>query len=146
MKTGFSINNDDIEMPNNLIGLMAVFMEDAIKMAFYYSKHSNREKVHKKDIIFALKTRAYHGERFWNCVNISQKIENMKNLIEQEITSTEDDMSEDEDEEIWTKSKCSCSVCKTLNNIDIVWNDWNPITVYDNILKNAVNKASDSSI
>lgn len=154
MRTGISntINDENTDINdviNNVNILMNIFMEDAIKMAFYYSNHSNRKFIHKEDTILALKTRAFYGDKFWNRENIPQKIEEMKKLLDNEKIMDEEEHEEheeyeeyeeyEEEREEWTASSCKCNICNTLNNINNSWNIWNPTEISNIILKNAIN-------
>jgi hypothetical protein len=161
MKTGndLIIHTDTEYILDNIYALMGVFIEDAIGLGSCYCTHSNRTVVQKKDIGLALKTRAFHGDEFWNRQDIQQKINEMKELMDEtESESGSDDMEVDDMEvddmevddtevddmevdEEWTKSECNCEICNCLNNIESKWESWNPTSKTDIILKNAIKQS-----
>ncbi len=141
MKTGHNLvlDNTDNSIKNILV-LLGVFINDAIKLGGVYCIHSNRRIIKKKDIELGLKTRAYHGDSFWNSQNITEKIKEIQEFLEIE-SDHEDDMEyydEDENIEEWSKSMCSCSICNTLNNIENKWNEWIPKNSLDMSIKSAI--------
>ncbi len=148
MKTGHNLiedNEDNNIFLKNLLVLLGIFIEDATKLSGVYCIHSNRTIVTKRDIELALKTRAYHGDAFWNSPNIISKIKEMQDFLESDPidymedidddTESDDDMDEDEE---WTKSLCLCSVCNALNSIENKWNWWSPENSLEKSIKNAI--------
>ena len=132
MKTGHNLVlecTDYTHTIKNILVLLGIFINDAAKLGGVYCIHSNRKIVKKRDIELALKTRAYHGDSFWNSPNITEKIKEMEDF---------EDMEEMDDNEEWTKSTCVCSVCNALNNIENKWNEWIPENLLDTSIKNAI--------
>ncbi len=148
MKTGHNSvleSIDDTHIIKNILILLGIFINDAVKLGGVYCMHSNRKIVKKRDIELALKTRAYHGDSFWNSPSITEKIKEMQDFLgsdsEDDMEDVEDDMSEMEDlEDIeeWTKSVCMCSICNALNDIENRWNEWIPENILDESIKNAI--------
>jgi hypothetical protein len=115
--------------------MAGLFWEDAMKIAAIYCMHAGRFMVLLKDTELALKTRAYHGDEFWNRNDTSQRLVEMKQLLsepesesesESEEMEAESEEMEADDEENFIKSECTCVLCTTLNNIEEKWNTWNP--------------------
>ncbi len=151
MKTGHNLVlecTDDTHIIKNILVLLGIFINDAAKLGGVYCMHSNRKIVEKRDIELALKTRAYHGDSFWNSPNITEKIKEMQDFLSDSEDDMEDleemdDFEEDmDDTEEWTKSTCVCSVCNALNNIENKWDEWMP----ENLLDTSIKKAIDVSV
>jgi hypothetical protein len=137
------------EYIENILVLLGIFIDDASRLAALYTKHSNRKIVSKIDIGLALKTRAFHGDSFWNRSDIQERIRVMQDILNEENQSeneseSEEEMEEEEndnDDTEWIQSSCTCDVCSTLNQIDDHWNNWNPTSRMEISIKNAINKA-----
>jgi hypothetical protein len=144
---------------NEMMVMLGVFTEDATRLAGLYCLHSGRNSVTKEDMELALKTRAYHGDTFWNRNDIQQKIAEMRQFLSEPTSDSEDEyesdheynyentnegeMSELSDEEMedaegFIKSECTCELCTTLNEIQEKWNTWNPGELMNQLLKNSI--------
>ena len=167
MTTGYSqdiaeqVSEQYIE---NTMILLGVFTQDAMKLASIYCMHANRIIVCKNDIGLALKTRAFHGDDFWNRSDIQQRIATMREYLnEEESFNSDSDLSESEvsegevseivpdevemecentdEDAVWTPSTCTCEVCLTLNQIDVHWDTWNPTDRNNISIKNGIIQA-----
>jgi len=167
MATGHSQDAEDkyaVNYIDNIMAMVGVFFEDAIKLGAVYSLHSGRKVVCKNDVSMGMKTRAFHGDHFWNQPGIQQRIADMKEMMcdsdddmeeeyeeeEEECEDTEDTEEIDQeaidlDQELgqyqWTPSNCMCEICTALNQIDTKWDNWHPINPTEISIKNSVIKA-----
>jgi hypothetical protein len=179
LKTGYSFddqyNNNNNEVENymkDVIVLLGIFTKDAIDLAEIYVNHANRNRISTNDLELALKTRAYHGDHFWNHEDIQQKITDMKKYLYDEDNDDDNDEDDDEDDNDayheppynpeynpnqetqmdiednldfdrpdtpFTKSICTCNVCVTLNEINGLWDSWNPSSNMEIAIKNSIN-------
>jgi len=148
MQSGFSNDTTDKfaeEYMSNIIALMEIFIEDAVGLSIVYVQHSGRKSVGNTDVCLALKTRAYHGNEFWNRDDIQERINAIKANIEEETTDSEMSESESESEmleenlEIWSRSLCDCEICTALNGIDTVWINWSPSDRMNKSIKDSIN-------
>ena len=163
LRTGYSLDGDDRYQQYLLqeaMVMLGVFTEDATRLSGLYCLHSGRHSVTKEDMELALKTRAYHGDSFWNRNDIQQKLAEMREFLNQpdsesesetdyeydenadedEMSELPDEMDEVEDEhEPFIKSECTCEVCTTLNGIAEKWNSWNPSEPMEISIKNSIN-------
>lgn len=156
--TGYSQNASDQYQQNYLqevLAILGVFTDDALRLSGLYCLHSGRHSVTKKDTILALKTRAYHGDSFWNRSDIQQRITEMKQILaeheheveEQHSEESESDYDENVDEEemseedvdSFIKSECTCEICTTLNEIQEKWETWYPTDHLNISIKNSIN-------
>jgi HSP90 family molecular chaperone len=106
LKTGFdnSINNssqsEDYEL--QMMSLMAVFMENAVKTAEIYTKHSNRKIITSIDILLGLKKELFtfldNDDIEERALEIFNKFKN-KEFLSSEEEDNDEDEDEDEDEE-----------------------------------------------
>jgi len=108
MKSGFNNvtldeNNEDvIESKLQLTSLITVFMENAMKTAEIYTKHSNRKTITSKDITISLKREMF---TFLNNDDIEERALQIYQEFKEEIeqSNSEDETSEEytsEDESI----------------------------------------------
>jgi hypothetical protein len=148
---------------NEIMVMLGIFTEDAMRLSGLYCLHSGRNSVTKKDIELALKTRAYHGDTFWNRTDIQQKIEEMRQFLNEPTSESEDEYVSEDDydenegemselseelpdetiemndiEECFITSQCICEVCMTLNGIQDKWNTWNPNERISQSIKNSI--------
>lgn len=146
MQTGNNQNTDQKRLQETIVdvaSMVVVFTEDAIKLAELYVQHSNRTIIAKNDIAKALKVRSYCGDTFWNLPNVQERLQNAKEFIVNNLDEDDEELDTTNDFEQYTDSPCNCEICIRMKQINQQWNLWNPQTPMDNILKNAIDKASD---
>ena len=104
LKTGFdnSINNSSQseEYELQMMSLMTVFMENAVKTAEIYTKHSNRKTITSIDILLGLKKEVF---TFLDNDDIEERALAIFNKFKNEEffnSEEEDEEEEEEDEEI----------------------------------------------
>jgi hypothetical protein len=159
MRTGFNQDvetdkaNDEME---NLAVLFTIFAEESMRLAVLYCKHSNRTVTATEDFARAFKVRAFHGTEFWTLPHVQEKIEEVRNMIQESVLDegmdpdemdSEDqgdflglDVVADEDMEPYSTSKCTCMVCRYMNTINQKWPSWQPQNTNDIILKGAIDQ------
>jgi len=159
LKTGFGglIENEKENDPSEFIlrvqSILFSFMEKGIKQAELYVKHAGRNSITKEDIQICLKAETFD---YLQRPDILDSVNKWRNIILEDVDKEEelddgecdgvepdgDDMCSPEpcvDELEFTPSVCKCVICNKLNNIDIVWNEWNPQEGLETILYNAIN-------
>lgn len=152
MKTGYDLigteNTDHDEMLLNVMSTMGILMEQALKSAEMYTKHSKREVITGKDIIIALQ---YQAHVFFNlpgvkedCLALKEELINELDESDGEESDGEESEGEEEEvEELWTRSKCECGRCRAMNMFHDNWKEWNPP---DGSFEASIKKSIDSTI
>lgn len=146
MRTGNNQDSND-QLNQKIIDdhmtLLTIFMEDAMHMAATYVEHSGRRGVSSNDIALGLKVRAVHGDQFWNRDDIQQKIreteEGLREMEEEDSEEETEDISEIVEE--WRASTHDCAICNTMNQIEPLWQNWNPTDRNNQAIKRAINQA-----
>jgi hypothetical protein len=143
MKTGFNLVQDDSsDIVENIASIVLVFMENAVKSADIYVKHSKRNVITSEDIkrglmleIFFMKQRP----------NMLEQCENMKEILkkiqDEDVSDDELEIYGDEDEE-FKESKCACPMCKCMNTIYTRWEGFVPETSIEVAMCNHINNMS----
>ena len=144
MKTGFNMlqneNNISDQEIKEIIAQLAVVMDDAVKLSETYVVHANRNSITPEDIKLGLKFRNFYNQQFWSQPNAIQKLENYKQIInnEEEVMEIEEENDDIEMEQPFSVSNCQCPTCKGLNSMFTIWNHWEPPTVHQRIVKNVI--------
>ena len=158
LKTGFEnvISNDNSKQEHKLqiMSLMTVFMQNALKTANIYTKHSNRNIITSMDISLGLKKELF---TFLDNDDIEERALKIYNDFKQETdkyseddeeNSEDDEYSEDDEEndkeggidEDFKKSDCDCEVCKKTNECAELWKTWKPTNKIEEILYSSIQK------
>ena len=145
MKTGGGNNNFSISDDEkiDIYSLILTFMENAIKSASVYVKHSGRNIIQTMDVKLGLQQEVF---MFLKRDNIKTLEKNRKEIVkdyytmenEEEYTDDEDEdnnIIENEKKEEFKKSTCKCEICENMNIINQNWNNWTPSTKLEEILK-----------
>ncbi len=167
MRSGYSQDTENQyqqQYIKDIMIIIGIFTKDAMSLASLYCLHSGRNSVTKEDIEMALKTRAFHGDTFWNKSDIQQQITEMGKFLDEPGSDSEEeyeseyesdyeyDSNEDEgemseipdemeiDQTSFIKSECTCDLCTTLNGIKEKWNTWNPYERNEISIKNSINQ------
>lgn len=125
-----------------LQSLILLFTENAIKNAAEYVDHAQRTIIQATDLEKCMKVEAII---FCNKTNIIQQANDLLlDCIENEEKYNDDDLSDliTNDEEEYTLSKCKCSLCEVVNNIENLWANWEPETPIELSLKKNLDKFS----
>ena len=164
MKTGLGNSSesnpsitDNIE---NIEILLSLFITNAITTASTYVTHCGRNGVSKEDIQYALK---YEVFEFLNRTSLTDDIKQATEDYQQYIESldSDDELEDDEDEEEINNIIIPDNEVDEFKRIDPSlidddnkefiekihthtdnWDSWNPITPFNIILKNAIDKTN----
>ena len=144
MKTGFSMSDQGMtgEDKKNIVSLVSLFGENAIRTAIMYVKHSKRDGVTVEDIKRGVMLEAFF---FMKRPDLVEKMKEIKEKLfqeeneESEEESDEDSIIVDDDEiEDFKDSECSCALCACLNKIYERWNAWEPQSPFEKVLKDNI--------
>jgi hypothetical protein len=156
MRSGSQDTNDSYigKMLEDQLTLITLVTEDALRLAEIYSKHSGRKAADGKPVIAtedfsrAFKVRAYYGSEFWNLPDIQERIQKIKEYIqeEDEMGGGLDSLKTVDDSQMtaYHDSNCTfnkgnpCVVCEYMNGITRAWPSWVPQGPMDFILKKAI--------
>ena len=141
MKTGFDLaGNDDYEDKKNIVALVTLFGEHAIRTSFTYVKHAKRNGVTVEDIRRCIMLETFF---FMKRPDVLVKAEEIKKQLfdndsEEEEEDEEDDVETEEEMQVFKESECDCALCTCINKIDERWEKWTPQGNMEEILKKAV--------
>ena len=141
LKTGFDIvGNNDYEQKKNIVALVTLFGENAIKTSFTYVKHAKRNGVTTEDLKRCIMLECFF---FTKRPDVIQKTEEIKaelfgTLDESDYDSEDDREQEEEEMEVFKESECSCALCKCINDIYNRWEHWTPEGKLQEILKGII--------
>ena len=141
MKSGFDNLESKDETLENAASVVMVYMENAIKSAGIYVKHSNRKELTVEDIkrglmleVFFMKSRP----------NLMEQCEEMKKTIQEIIRDEENgeeiiDDQDTEEEEEFKESTCKCAMCGCFNTIYTRWEKFKPELPIEKIIVKHIN-------
>ena len=145
MKTG--VNGDmppDPELILEVTSLVTAFVTNALKTAEIYVNHSERNVILAEDIKLCLRGETFSFLEKDNSEVIDECRETIKEEIRKDLEGTSDTDSdieyEDDEKEIFTKSKCKCDLCNFLHKVDEEWDSWNPTSPLEILLKKNIDK------
>jgi len=129
MKTGFNLVEDDgRDVVENIASIVLVFMENAVKSADIYVKHSKRTTITAEDIKRGLMLEVFFMKQRPNMI---EQCEQMKETIKK-IQDEDDDDSDEEiyvdEDEVFKESECTCPMCGCMNTIYTRWDTFTPET------------------
>lgn len=149
LKSGTSYTKSTLSKEEllNIGSIFMILVQNAMKFANMYITHSHRTIVTDIDAINALKLEIMifleRTDILEKAKNIVNKYKDRNSDIFQDYVEELDKLGNVIDEDIdntYSKSLCSCNLCTTINNIDEKWNNWTPSTDLEQILKNNVVK------
>lgn len=164
LKTGFdnSLHNSSKseEYELQMMALMTVFIENAIKTAEIYTKHSNRKTITSIDILLGLKKELF---TFLDNDDIEERALAIFNEFKnEEFAAPTSDNEEDPfgnychlynseckekknklEEKEFKKSECECEVCKKTNECAELWKTWKPTNKIEEILYSSIKNIED---
>ena len=151
------LDKTEQDTAENVIAIVLSFMENAVNDAGIYVEHSGRKVVSKKDIKMALQAETFeyiHREDIeGSLLYYKESIHNDIAMYNEDDEDYEDEDNEDEDEketflqskvvndedmEEYKVSMCRCNVCKRLNHAVLIWDDWEPETDMEKVLKKVI--------
>jgi len=136
--SGNNINRSEEELLK-LQSLVMLFAENATKSAATYVEHSGRTILQLRDIQSCMKVEAMI---FCKKDIINQANELLIDVLQNEEEYSNDDISDliTDEEEVYTKSKCTCELCQVVNHVDSFWTKWEPETPIELSLKKNLDK------
>ena len=173
LKTGFdNLENNDSnqEVQLQMVALLTVFMENAMKTAEIYTKEANRKVITSQDISLSLKRELFTfldnddiEERSLEILNeFKSELENHNQTYDEgeyeedqeyeDEEDEEDEENEDEDEqerkknneeydeEEFTICNSDCKICQEVNMYAEKWKTWQPTNNIEKILWSGINK------
>jgi hypothetical protein len=161
LKTGFdNLENDDSnqEVQLQMIALLTVFMENAMKTAEIYTKEANRKVITSHDISLSLKRELFTfldnddiEERSLEILNeFKSELENHNETYNDESDEgdegdagdecDEGDEGDEGDEEEFTICNSDCKICQEVNMYAEKWKTWQPTNNIEKILWSGINK------
>ena len=141
IKTGFSnVLNEpplDIDYLNNVNALLMTLMEKAMINAAFYANKANRNVVLVEDIKIGL---IYEAHEFWNNSDISEKVQEFKDMSDSDYeTGSDDESIEETDEDIeFTMSSDNDPKIIKMNDYYTNWPNFKPTDPTVISLKNAI--------
>ena len=136
MKTGFDVVGENAyEDRKNIIALVTLFGEHAIRTSFIYVKHAKRKGVTVEDIKRSVMLETFF---FTKRPDIVEKADEIKKALFEGGDEEEEEEEEEDEMEVFKESECSCALCKCINGIYERWDKWTPEGPMENILKKAV--------
>ena len=131
LKTGFNtlVPEDPTE---NIASIVLVFMENAVKSADIYVKHSKRTTITSEDIKRGLMLEVFFMKQRPNMI---EQCEQMKETIKK-IQDEDDDSDEEieiygDEDEVFKESECTCPMCGCMNTIYTRWDTFTPETAIE---------------
>ena len=132
MKSGFNNLTKKDETLENTAAIVMAFMQNALKSAVIYIKHSERNAITPEDIKRSLMLEVFFMKQRNNML---EQCEEMKQILNKIIAEEEDD-SDDEDEDLidnedvieFSESKCDCPMCHCITTIYKRWEGFEPQT------------------
>lgn len=160
MRSGLS--NDPVNVPedftNRLLSITLTMVARAATDAAVYCEHAGRTEVSEEDIAASLKRQAMHfstDEDLEADVAETQRVLFDESSDDEEDESesgdeleSEDEGSEDESESerpAWTRSTCSCVLCRTMNEALDGWGAWNPDDPVEAYMKHTVERSIEAA-
>ena len=134
MKTGFNlVQDDDQDIIENIASIILVFMENAVKSADIYVKHAKRQSITAEDIKRALMLEVFFMKQRPNMLEQCEEMkETIKKIIEEDEDSDEEmEIYDDNDDEVFKESECSCPMCGCMNTIYTRWENFTPETAIE---------------
>lgn len=155
MKTGMFDETTNASMTaeekSQLLSILVLYMEKAIKIASIYIRFEGRTEMNDKDIILALKSQALDHNDVWEKEETRDELNNLYTRIMNDFSNQNDDVDEDdesqeeqdesqEDEDFEQTLEEKNSFYEKIQTVNERWKDWNPTDPELIILKNAINK------
>tara|TARA_B110000444_G_C18352082_1_gene372220 strand:+ start:69 stop:503 length:435 start_codon:yes stop_codon:yes gene_type:complete len=143
MKSGFDNLESKDESLENAASVVMVYMENALKSADIYVKHSKRSQITPEDIkrglmleVFFMKSRPNLMEQ---CETMKEKIQEIIKEDETYIIENDDDEKEDEE---FKESECKCAMCGCFNTIYTRWDKFTPELPMEKIMVKHIDSIS----
>lgn len=116
--------------------LIVPVMEAAVVLASHYAKAAGRDTVTGKDVAYGL---------MYAARNVTgRQIGSLFPEIYDEESSDEDDVEVVEDDNSFTRYEGDEELYVNMNRCADTWNDWEPQSPIEHLLKNAVDRANET--
>ena len=146
MKSGLDLVNNvephDPELMLQVASLVSAFASNALRESAVYVEHAKRKVITADDIKLCLKAETF---KFLDRGDIMENVNKWRDIIqediEKELNGDVESDYEDEEEEIneeFKLSECECEMCKNVNGIEAVWEQWIPQTPIELALKKTI--------
>lgn len=137
MRSGFdNLNDSNQEIQQQIASTLVHFSENALLNAAAYIKHADRNQITQEDLKRCLMLEVFI---FTKRENIQEKIEDIIHELYDGESDEEEEIIFDEDEnqivDEFQESTCECVLCQCINNVYIKWENWEPETPIQHILK-----------
>ena len=132
----------------NILGVLMIFTENAIREAVQYSEAASRPML-PKDFILALKRQAIPSGGFWQDPNLATRFVEHRDALLAEESSDEEEEEEGEEQDEgplpeWTPAPSEASeLCAKLNSAEREFEEWAPSNPMETIVRNAIVSAED---
>lgn len=132
MKSGFNNIVQKDETLENTAAVVMAFIQNALRSAAIYVKHSSRKSITPEDIKRALMLEVFFIKQRDNMLEQCEEMKQiLKNIIDEEEDEDDEDDLEDlisEDEEEFSESNCECPMCHCIKTIYVRWEGFEPQT------------------
>jgi len=139
MRSGFNNVEDGEEeqkQQQQLASTLVHFSENALLNAAVYIKHAKRNQITKEDLKRCLMLEVFI---FTKRENLQEKIEDIIHELYDADSDEDEEIVFDDDENVivdeFKESTCRCALCQCINNVHIKWENWEPETPVQHILK-----------
>lgn len=146
MKTGFNLVVDDgRDVVENIASIILVFMENAVKSADIYVRHSKRITITSEDIKRGLMLEVFFMKQRPNMIEQCEQMKETIKKIQDEDDSDDDDCLDQlsniyaDEEEVFKESECSCPMCGCMNTIYTRWDSFTPETSIEKAMSKHIN-------
>tara|TARA_B100001059_G_C17834999_1_gene587425 strand:- start:297 stop:758 length:462 start_codon:yes stop_codon:yes gene_type:complete len=139
MRSGFNnvIDHDEEQkQQQQLASTLVHFSENALLNAAVYIKHAKRNQITKEDLKRCLMLEVFI---FTKRDNLQEKIQAIVEELYENESDDEEEIVFDDDENVivdeFQESTCQCALCQCINSVYIKWENWEPETHVQHILK-----------
>ena len=141
MKSGFDLTGNntviDPDFRENMVAMITLFGENALRTSALYTKHSKRNVVSVEDLKRAMKLEVF---LYMKRPDLLEKCKEIKEALRSDNEEEdEDELIEYEDGE-FRESECDCALCKGLNSIHEKWEHFEPQSPIEKILKKRIDE------
>ena len=134
MKSGFDQTGTntiiDPDFRENMVAMITLFGENALRTSALYTKHSKRNVVSVEDLKRAMKLEVF---LYMKRPDLLEKCKEIKEALRS-------DNEEEEEDGEFRESECDCPLCKGLNSIHEKWEHFEPQSPIEKILKKHIDK------
>ena len=139
MRSGFNnLVEPEEDILENIAAIIMTCMENALKSADIYVKHSNRKSITPEDIKRSLMLEAFLNRQRTDMLEKCEEMrETIRSIVNDSYIDGEEDEGDEENEENeedeeenepFTESTCQCAMCQCINGIYTRWALFEPQT------------------